>query len=192
MNPFTSIMAKRPKKNKFDLSHERKFSCDHGQLVPIMCQEVLPGDSFRVQSEIMLRYSPLVAPVMHRIDVYTHYFFVPNRLVWNEWEDFITGGEDGNASPTFPVLQITNANKVNLNKGTLADYFGIPVTGTPTVNTTYSINALPFKAYQLIYNEFYRDQNLTAKVDINIGSGGISGSDIIPYTTMRTDRKSVV
>lgn len=92
---FDSISIRRPKKNVFDLSHERKFSMSMGDLVPIFCEDVVPGDTFKMNSEILMRLAPMVAPVMHRVNVYTHFFFVPNRLIWDEWEDFITGGKDG-------------------------------------------------------------------------------------------------
>ena len=74
-----------------------------GMLYPMLVQDVIPGDRFRVKSEIMMRLAPMLAPVMHRVNVYTHYFFVPNRLVWDEWEDFITGGKNGTAAPRVAV-----------------------------------------------------------------------------------------
>ena len=102
MNIFSSVSMSRPGSNKFDLSHEKKLSFRMGQLVPIMVSDIVPGDRFRVSSEIFLRMAPMLAPVMHRVNVWTHYFFVPNRLVWNEWEDFITGGPDGDLAPVSP------------------------------------------------------------------------------------------
>jgi len=104
MNPFKDIFVPKPRKNNFDLSHDRKFSLNIGDLVPIYVQEVIPGDRFKLQSEHMMRLAPLASPVMHKIDAYTHYFFVPNRILWSGWEDFITGGEDGYANPAFPYL----------------------------------------------------------------------------------------
>lgn len=172
-NLFNSIRAKKPNRNVFDLGHERKFSMNMGQLVPILCQEVVPGDSFRVNTEMMLRFAPMLAPIMHRVNVYTHYFFVPNRLLWNQWEDFITGGEDGTSVPVFPTLNFNSRNmKKLLTVGSLADYMGIPVVpDNVTPVNGMAVNALPFRAYQLIYNEFYRDQNLQDPVAINLNSG---------------------
>ena len=100
---FQSIRSSRPKLNKFDLSHDVKLSFNMGDLIPVLLNEVVPGDRFQVQSEVMLRFAPMLAPIMHRVNVWTHYFFVPNRLVWNEWEDFITGGEDGQAAPRIHI-----------------------------------------------------------------------------------------
>lgn len=165
------------KKSKFDLSHERKLSLNMGQLVPIMCQEVLPGDKFRVNAEVMMRLAPMLAPVMHRVNVFTHFWFVPNRLVWTEWQDFITGGKDGDLAPVLPHFFAVPATNTSLFvNGTLADYFGlptIPATGAVITNQ-YKISALPFRAYQLIYNECYRDQNLSDPVAFSLGSGTIA------------------
>lgn len=154
MNPFKEIFVKKPQKNNFDLSHDRKFSLNMGDLVPILCQEVIPGDTFNLQSEHLMRLAPLVSPVMHKIDAYTHYFFVPNRILWNGWEDFITGGEDGYANPLFPTLTTGVPN------GTLPDYLGLPL----SANGAYTYSALPTAAYHLIYDEYYRDQNLQPKI----------------------------
>jgi len=173
-NPFTNILANKPKRNKFDLSHEKKMSAKFGQLYPILHEEVIPGDSFRVNSQIFIRFAPLLAPVMHRIDVFTHHFFVPNRLLWDKWETFITGGDesqhtapdDPSLNPEFPYLAILEGNKSSYAKGSLADYFGIPIPdGTLPSGATDAIHisALPFQAYQLVYQEYYRDQNLVPK-----------------------------
>jgi len=80
-NVFNSIQLTRPKRNTFDLTHDVKLSCDLGELVPTMCIECVPGDKFRIGCESLVRFAPLVAPVMHRFDVYMHYFFVPHRLL---------------------------------------------------------------------------------------------------------------
>lgn len=181
MSIFSKVSILKPKRNKFDLSHEKKFSLDMGYLYPVLVQDILPGDVFRVNSEVFLRFAPLLAPVMHRIDVTMHYFFVPNRLVHDEWEDFITGGRTGLIEPVSPyfVLDDTNNDTGLFRSGTLADFMGLPSLepATPIVNQV-NISALPFRAYQLIYNEYYRDQNLEAEVNFGgIGSGIIaSGS----------------
>ena len=98
---MNSIKTNKPKKNKFDLSREVKMSGNMGYLYPCFIQDVIPGDSFRVNTEQLVRFSPLLAPAMHRIDLKIDYFFVPYRLVWKEWKDFITGGEDGTDRPSF-------------------------------------------------------------------------------------------
>lgn len=169
-NIFNQLNSNNPKRSVFDLSHERKFSAQMGKLVPIFCQEVVPGDTFRVNSESLVRFAPLVAPMMHRVDVYTHFFFVPNRIVWDEWEKFITGGDTGEDTPVFPYIPMDSTNVTALTSpGTLGDYLGIPVpsTGSDAVH----LNALPFRAYALIFDEYYRDQNLQLPSDPSKASG---------------------
>ena len=125
-----------------------------GQLIPVGCVEVLPGDSFRQQTSTLLRVSPLNSPVMHPVEVRIHHWFVPNRILWSEWEDFITGGPDGNNTSTPPTVaySATPANEP------LLDYLGIK-----PVASLSGINALPVRAFNKIYNEFYRDQDLVTE-----------------------------
>ena len=188
-NIFDSIRMKRPRRNAFNLSYESKLTLNMGELVPIMCMPVVPGDKFRVKTESLVRLAPLVAPMMHRVNVFTHYFFVPNRLVWNEWEDFITKGVDGDDVPVLPSFRLSSdlfsSNpSAFFGDGTLWDYLGLPslkgVGGAEFPNPSpngviapqnYRVSSLPFRAYQLIYNEYYRDQNLTDPVDITLNSG---------------------
>lgn len=157
---FSYIPLRRPKKNVFNLSHDVKLSLDMGQLVPIYVEDIVPGDKFRVRTEIMLRFAPMLAPIMHRVNVYTHFFFIPYRLLWKDWEDFITGGRDGKLSPVFPSFNLSATGSVN--KGTLFDYLGLPA-GQP-LPAGFKFSSLPFYAYQLIYDQYYRDQNLEAPI----------------------------
>lgn len=178
MSIFSTTPARRPKKSLFNLSHELKTSMNAGELIPIMCEEVLPGDKFQVFAHSLVRMAPMLAPIMHHINVTFHYFFVPNRIVWDEWETFITGGEDGNQAPVFPRLRCSGSDLTNIiQPGDLADYMGIGAGFTTSTSTEENneISLLPFRAYQLIYNEYYRDQNLTDPVEFDKGSG------IFPY-----------
>lgn len=171
MSIFKNVQLSKPKRNVFDLSHERKLSMQMGDLIPILCEEVVPGDTFRMNTEVMVRLAPMLAPMMHRCDVYTHFFFVPLRLVWDEFKDFITGGEDGTAAPVMPYYSIPAGSVTSyLFAGSLPDHMGVAV---PTANPAENmkINALPFRAYQTIYNEYYRDQNLQTKVTVLKTSG---------------------
>lgn len=179
---FNSIQLSKPKKNVFDLSHERKLSMKFGALTPILLEEVVPGDSFRCRTEHMLRLPPMLAPIMHRINVFTHFFFVPTRTIWNNYENFWTGGKDGKTFPVFPVLQLDSTDQAYFKKGTLADYFGLPVADETPVTTSQTINALPFRAYQKIYNEYYRDQNLIDEIPIDLGDGS---SNVLEALTLR-------
>lgn len=168
MSIFNSIRVRKPKRTAFDLSHEVKLSMDFGQLVPFFCQEVLPGDTFKVNVEQLVRFAPLIAPIMHRVNVYTHFFFVPNRLVWDDWKEFITGGDDGTSAPVFPTITFVGQMKA----GSLGDYLGLPICENGTQqNRSITVSDLPFRAYHLIWNEYYRDQNLQEEVKIPTSSG---------------------
>jgi len=158
---FEQVQVDKPRYSGFDLSHEKKLSCNMGELIPIFLSEVVPGDQFKVSSEVFLRMAPMVAPIMHRVDVYVHYFFVPNRLSWLDWEDFITGGVDGTgAASSFPTIQL---NTAEVNIGTLADYLGIPDNVGTTTGPT--VSRFPFLAYQQVWNEYYRDENLSTSIE---------------------------
>lgn len=159
MSIFTKVQMRKPNYSSFDLSHQKKLSGKMGQLIPILAIDTVPGDRFKLTSAQMLRMSPMLAPLMHQVTVYTHFFFVPNRILWDGWEDFITGGEDGTDTTVPPTITLASGN---VTIGSLPDYFGIP----PVTNTITGINALPFGAYFKIYNEYFRDQNLiNAKED---------------------------
>lgn len=150
-----------------------------GTLTPTLVMDVLPGDKINLKSTQMLRFAPMIAPVMHRIDVYQHFFFVPNRLNWSNWEDFITGGEDGTSDPVFPVIKVSGQNTPI---GSLTDYMGIPQLPSSAQS---EISALPFAAYQLIYNEFFRDQNLIDKATTDLVDGIQPNSAITSLQTLQ-------
>ncbi|MEM2002689.1 MAG: major capsid protein [Candidatus Methanomethylicaceae archaeon] len=158
------------KRNKFSLSNTKLLSCDMGELVPIGLTEVLPGDTFQHATSLLLRVSPLLAPVMHTVHVRIHHWFVPHRLVWEDFESFITGGADGYDESVFPTITLTYndgspATGTNL-VGELPDYLGVP----PGVDGL-EVSALPFRAYALIYNEWYRDQDLIQPLPLSKASG---------------------
>lgn len=131
--------------NRFSLDHDVKLSFSMGELVPTCVIDTLPGDKFSISVENMLRFLPLIAPVMHKVNVRTHFFFVPNRIVFPEWEKFIVG-EDVEA-PYFTVTEVLD--------GSLLDYLGVP-----TGSFTQRISVFPVVAYLQIWNQYYRDQNL--------------------------------
>lgn len=152
------------KRSKFSLSNTKLLSCDLGELVPMGLLEVLPGDSIQQATSCLVRFAPLLAPVMHTTRITLSHWFVPNRLVWEDWEDFITGGPDGNNLSTYPT--ITTPVSTGFAVGSLADYLGVP----PGVASA-EVSALPFRAYALIYNEWYRDQDLQSELVIDKSSG---------------------
>lgn len=152
------------KRFKHSLSYKKLLSCDMGELVPVGLTEVLPGDTVQHATSLLLRASPMLAPVMHPVDVRIHHWFVPHRLVWSEWEHFITGGPDGTSIPTFPTITIGGGSGAAV--GSLADYLGVP-TGVNNI----VVSALPFRGYALIWNKWYRDQDLETHLVYSIASG---------------------
>jgi hypothetical protein len=183
-NIFTSIQLKKPKKNSFDLSHDVKLSASMGNLTPILTLECVPGDKFNLGCESLLRFAPMIAPVMHRMDVSMHYFFVPNRIVWNNWEKFITDANSGIVAP-YGGLGSFMAGPTYAQNLKFLDYMGVPPVTNTAVDTR--INALPLAAYQCIYNEYYRDQNLIAPIDYKLkdGENFNTGAEIQKWTTIR-------
>lgn len=151
-NLFNSVKINVPGRSFFDLTHDHKTTFNMGNLVPILNMECVPGDSFKIGADSLIRFAPLISPVMHRMDVTIHYFYVPNRILWRNWDDFISRK---NPALVHPYLTFAGAGE-----GTLSDYLGVP----STINNTIKLNALPYAAYQKIYNDYYRDQNLIAPI----------------------------
>jgi hypothetical protein len=173
-NLFNSVQVSKPKKNVFDLTHDVKMSGKMGQLLPVLVQECVPGDSWQIGCDSLIRFAPLIAPVMHRIDVSVHYFFVPNRIVWSNWEKFIVDANTQLVQPFVPAQNFEPQFATSNQAGTariLADYLGLPLPGNGTGSPT-KFNAIPFAAYQAIYNEYYRDQNLCPPIDYTLNDGG--------------------
>ena len=150
-----------PKRNKFSRSHYNLLTCNMGELIPIYCDEVLPGDIWQHRISALIRLSAQVYPVMHPVRVRMHSWYVPYRLIWDDYEDFFTGGNDGDQTPSHPYLTLTNPAE-----GSLHDYLGFPP-------GTYSrtVNVLFHRAYAKIYNEHYRDQDLITELTIDTTSG---------------------
>lgn len=183
-NLFKQVPVRPPKRSMFDLSHEVKMSGKFGYLYPVLCVDTLPGDTFRDTMNILLRFAPMAAPVMHRFDVTTHFFFVPYRILWDNWEEFITGGQDGLSAPVMPFVTpaaiFDGLGPAPMRSGSLWDYLGLPVAveaDDPSVWSTQHINVLPFYACAKIWNDFYRDPNLTDEVAIPTELDGDIGLD---------------
>lgn len=180
-NIFNSVRLSKVDSNSFDLSHDVKLSFNMGELVPVSWMDVLPGDKISQSSESLLRMAPMLAPVMHKVDVTVHTFFVPNRILWPNWEKFITGGgSDGSppgTTPAFPYLEVGT-----VVKGSMSDYLGYPI------GTAGKRSVLPYYAYNMIWNEYYRDQNLMPReTDVAIDGDNIS---IFPGTAGAIKKRS--
>ena len=179
------------KRSKHNLSHENKLTCDMGYLIPVMCKLALPGDKWKVKINLSMRVAPLLAPMMHNVKVFFHTFSVPLRLlVGNDnWEKFITGGVNGDDTSVLPRIYFENG----INVGDLGDYLGFPtnepqVTGSDgsiiRAGRTFSqnVSALPYRAYALIFNDWYRNQN-TDSEGLPIGEN--MGVDTTTNTTLQ-------
>uniref|UniRef100_A0AAU8AXV9 Major capsid protein n=1 Tax=Dulem virus 122 TaxID=3145599 RepID=A0AAU8AXV9_9VIRU len=168
MNP-TNIDISR---SRFDRSSSIKLSFNVGDVIPFYVDEVLPGDTFNVDTSKVVRMPTLITPMMDNLYLDTYFFFVPNRLVWSHWKEF--NGENTQSAwiPTteYEVPQITSPASTGWTVGTIADYMGIP-TGVPNL----SVNALPLRAYALIMNEWFRDQNLTDPLNIPVDDTTVAG-----------------
>ena len=151
------------KRSKFSLSHYVLKTCKMGYVLPVGLVEVLPGDSFRHATSVFMRLAPMLAPVMHPVTVRIHHWFIPTRLLWDDFEDFITGGPTNTNVSEFPTITPPSGG---FAVGSLADHLGLP----PKIDGI-EVSALPFRAYNLVYNEWYRDQDLETEKALSLESG---------------------
>lgn len=160
-------------RSRFDRSSTIKTSFNVGDLVPFYIDEVLPGDTFDVSCAKVVRMQPMVTQPMDDLFLDTYFFFVPNRLIWDHWVNFMGENDDSAWTPTvdYSVPQVS-APEGGWQIGTLADYFGIP-----TSVDGFSVSALPFRAYAKIYNDWFRDQNILKPLVLNTGDSTLAGSN---------------
>ncbi|AXH77256.1 MAG: major capsid protein [Microviridae sp.] len=168
---FDTVELVKPKKSYFDLSATKRTTTRAGRMTPVFITECIPSDVFNGSSEILLRMAPLLAPIYDNIKLYVHYWFVPNRLLWDEWETFITGGRlgvgiDPTTAPVPPFVDLgLVGGAAPVTKSSLADYLGLPIFEDLPGFTNWAsytgknIDIMPFLAYQLIWFEYYRDRN---------------------------------
>lgn len=164
-------------RSAFDVSHGHKTTFDAGYLIPVLVDEVLPGDSLRCKMTAFARLATPIVPVMDNIIMESFFFFVPNRLLWSNWERFMGEKLSPSDSTAFLLPQATFAG-TDLLVGTPGDYMGITL-NDPTSVATINVNALPFRAYELIWSEWFRDQDLQDAVPPggpNVGDGPDSGA----------------
>lgn len=175
VNRFASIPSINIKRSVLPRSFEYKTTFDAGYLIPFYCKEVLPADTVKLSLSSLLRLTTPKVPFMDGLYISFQFFFVPNRLVWDHWVNMMGERKNPEDSIDFltPTIDITNAQN-----GTLTDYFGLPT----NVSGTYKVSALPFRAYNLIFNEWYRDQNLQDSLPVPTGDGPDKMSD---YKLMR-------
>lgn len=167
-------------RSRFDRSASLKTSFNAGDVVPFFLEEVLPGDTFSVDTSKVVRMQTLLTPMMDNVYLDTYYFFVPNRLVWDHWKEFCGENTESAWIPQteYTMPQITSPAGQGWSVGTLADYFGIP-TGVAGL----SVSALPFRAYALIMNEWFRDQNLQDPLVVPTDDSTVAGVNSGTFVT---------
>lgn len=161
---FSMIPRTNVPRSVFDRSHGYKTTFNGGYLVPFFVDEVLPGDTFNLKCSLFARLSTPIVPFMDNLHLETFFFYVPNRLLWDHWENFMGQQENPGDSIDFLVPTIS---ATNVQSQTLWDYFGLPI----NVTNALTVSALPFRAYNLIYNEWFRDENLQNSLPFNKGDG---------------------
>lgn len=191
-NRFSEVPTANIRRSSFDRSHGYKTTFNMDYLIPFFVDEVLPGDTFSLSETHLCRLTTLVQPIMDNILLTTQFFFVPNRLLWDNWEDFITGGDEPIAwTETNPanelfVPQVTSPSDTGYAEQSIYDYFGLP-----TKVANYKHQVLPLRAYNLIFNEYYRDENLQESLPVWTGDSDplvdpttgeeSQESDAVPY-----------
>ena len=166
----------RPR-SKFDRSHQLLTTINEGDLVPIYCDEVLPGDTARVRLNGLIRMSTPIYPIMDNCYMDTYFFFVPCRLLWEHWENmFGENDTDYWAEKTEYSTPTCTIGGSGLKNGSIGDYFGLPT----KVKNPIKVNALPARAYAMIYNEWFRDENLEAPLMLGYKKSDDGGAETNP------------
>lgn len=190
---FNAIQVKDLPRNVFDLTHQHATTIDFADIVPICVLEAMPGDSFNISSETFIRLQPLITPMMHRTDFTVHYFYVPIRILWDGFEDFITGNlalSSGLNTPAAPYFTTTAIDAGEYDeRSTLLNYMGCEIRFAQKLEAnghTTNISALPLAAYQKIYWDYYVPRELVGvNLDFQKLSNGSNDANIALYTPIR-------
>jgi len=180
---FAMVPRSDVPRSVFLTEHTHKTTFDMGYLVPIHVEEVLPGGAYQADLTVFARVNNLLFPLMDNARVSTFFFFCPSRILWTNFQKFM-GAQDNPAdsiSYTIPQ-QISGAGGFGV--GAIYDYFGLPTTGQVTPGATVSVNALPLRGYNLIFNEWFRDEDLDNSLTVNTGNGPDAG-----YTVQRRRKR---
>lgn len=190
LNFMNSVPVKAPKQSVFDLTHDVKLSANMGYLIPTMVMDCVPGDKVMINQEALLRFAPLISPMYHRVSVTFHTWAVPYRILWPNWENYITETKIGSPTPVLPAFPFVKILANGTNYTPLMDYLGIPDPTLVTGGVDEDVSAMRFAAYQCIYNGFYRDQNLIADVrngdDYWLGDGNNGSTTMLGLIRKRS------
>lgn len=190
---YTTVELTKPERSYFNMSHELRVSTRFGKLTPVFFAECLPNDTFQVSTQVLLRLAPLLRPIFHNVQVYVHFFFVNNRILWKDWEKFITGGRLGPGITSAPVppnvdiaLSIDEQGDI-FDVGSLYDYLG----GNPIASgagwTDRKIDLMPFAAYYKVWYDYYRDRNYIDDNEIlPLDSGTSAIGDVLDIMQIQT------
>jgi hypothetical protein len=185
IHQFAMIPKADIPRSSFRIQKTHKTTFDSGLLIPIYVDEVLPGDTFNLKMTAFARLATPIFPVMDNLYLDSFFFFVPNRLVWSNWEKFM--GERVNPSDSISFVipqQVSPAGGYTVSS--LQDYMGLPTAGQVTAGSTVTHSALPLRAYNLIYNEWFRDQNLINSATVDTGDGP---DTVANYTLRRRGKR---
>lgn len=179
---FSMLPSAEIKRSRFDRSQDVKFTCNVGELIPFYVDEVLPGDTFDVTTSKVIRLQTLLTPVMDNMYADFYFFFVPNRLVWDHWQNFMGESEKAwlpevqYAVPKIGLIDDLAEGDGAVQVGDILDYMGVPVgvscasdSGVVPADKFSGVNALPYRAYLKIYNDWFRDENLVDPINIYTG-----------------------
>lgn len=170
VHQFAMIPRAEIPRSTFKIETMHKTTFDAGYLIPIYVDEILPGDTFKVNMTAFARLSTPIFPVMDNLHLDSFFFFVPNRLVWSNWEKFMGEQVNPGDSISYVIPQVVSAAG-GFPVNSVFDYFGLPTVGQVGGANTISVSALPLRAYNLIYNEWFRDENLINSTTVNLGDG---------------------
>ena len=165
---FSRVPSVSIQRSTFDRSHGYKTTFDSGYLIPFFVDEVLPGDTFNLDTTVFARLSTPIVPFMDNLFLETFFFYVPTRLVWDNFQKFMGEQEDPGDSTDYLVPTLKLGLSGALQSQTIFDYFGLPT----NIDAEFEVNALPFRAYNLIWNEWFRDENLQGSVVVNRADSG--------------------
>ena len=161
-------------RSSFSIEHTHKTTFGAGYLIPVFVDEVLPGDSWRLDMTAFGRLSTPIVPVMDNLVLESHFFYCPTRLLWTHWVNFMGEQAAPNDTTQYLTPQVS-LTQVQCSVGTLPDYMGITLNAAGPI----SVLAFPFRAYNKIWNEFFRDQDLQTKVVENVGDGPDAATDYV-------------
>lgn len=178
VHQFAMVPRSDIPRSSFRRQSSHKTTFDSGYLVPIYVDEVLPGDSFKLRSTIFARLATPLFPIMDNMYLDTFFFFVPNRLVWTNWKRFMGERDNPDDSISYIIPTVTSPSG-GYAVNSLQDYFGLPTEGQVAGGKTVTHSALPLRAYNLIYNEWFRDQNLQDSVVVDRDDGPDDPADYV-------------